>query len=134
MGSYMENQLIGKSVNAPKFLGILEKEYRWFISYTILLAEKHFEDPETKKIYVVVVLLGDYLWNIQTIRFEEVVYEAERTRRKKIEKLPQPVLEKAIGELLVAYEKAKELPLKIKKRLTEVQEVHEGAPEELSRE
>ncbi|MFN4133813.1 MAG: hypothetical protein ACK4GQ_05550 [Candidatus Hadarchaeales archaeon] len=129
----MENQLIGKSVNAPKFLGVLEKEFGWFISYTILLAEKHFEDPETKKIYVAVVLLGDYLWNIQTLRFEEVVYEAERTRRKKIDRPPQAILEKAMGDLLSAYEKAKELPLKIKKRLAETQEIQEGAPEELAR-
>lgn len=118
----MDIELLGKSVNASKFLGVLEKEYAWFISYTLLLAEKHFEDPETKRIYIVVVLVGDYLWNIHTIRFEEVVYEAERTRRRKIPALPPAVLEKALGELRATYEKAKELPAKIKKRLAEAQE------------
>ncbi|MDI6884180.1 MAG: hypothetical protein QMD00_03460 [Hadesarchaea archaeon] len=118
----MEVDILGKSVNAPKFLGALEKEYDWFISYTILLAEKHFEDPESKRIFVAVVLLGDYLWNIHTLRFEEVTYEADRTRRRKIAAPPQAVLDKALAELRAAYEKAKELPAKIKRRLAEAQE------------
>ncbi|MDI6642438.1 MAG: hypothetical protein QMD95_00035 [Candidatus Hodarchaeaceae archaeon] len=118
----MEVDILGKSVNAPKFLGALEKEYDWFISYTILLAEKHFEDPESKRIFVAVVLLGDYLWNIHTLRFEEVIYEADRTRRRKIAAPPQAVLDKALAELRAAYEKAKELPAQIKRRLAEAQE------------
>lgn len=132
-GRGMEKNLIGKSVNAPKFLGSLEKDHGWFTSYTILLAEKHFEDQETKKIYVAVALLGDYLWDIQTVRFEEVVYEAERTKRKKVETPPRAVFEKALSEIQAAYEKAKELPAKIKKRLVEAQETQERAPEELPR-
>jgi hypothetical protein len=128
-----ETDLIGRSVNVPKFLGSLDKDHGWFISFTILLAEKHFEEQESKRIFVAVVLLGDYLWNIQTIRFEEVIYEAERTRRKKIEKPPQAIVEKALSELQSAYEKAKELPPKIRKRLVEAQETREGAPEELPR-
>lgn len=114
----MEVELLGKSVNAPKFLGVLEK-FDWFISYTLLLAEKHFEDPETKRIYIAIIFIGDYLWDIHTLRFEEVVYEKDRTRRHKIASLPQPVLERALAELRVAYEKAKELPSQIKKRLEE---------------
>ncbi|MEW6222115.1 MAG: hypothetical protein AB1476_02165 [Candidatus Hadarchaeota archaeon] len=129
----MKIELIGKSVNAPKFLGTLDKDYGWFTSYTILLAEKHFEDPESKKIFVAVTLLGDYLWDIQTVRFEEVVYEAERTKRKKIEAPPATVLDKTVSELNAAYEKSKELPAKIRKRLVETQETQEGAPEELPR-
>ena len=124
----MEIDLLGKSVNAPKFLGVLEKEYDWFISYTILLAEKHFEDPESKRIYIAVVLLGDYLWNIHTIRFEEVIYEAERTRRHKIHAPPPAVLEKALAELRAAYEKAKELPAQIKRRLAEAEAQGAQAP------
>jgi DNA-directed RNA polymerase subunit K/omega len=129
----MEVDLIGRSVNAPKFLGTLEKDYGWFISYTILLAEKHVEDPESKRIFVAVVLLGDYLWNIQTVRFEEVVYEAERTRRRKIGAPPPAVKERVLSELMAAYQKSKKLPAKIRKRLVEFQELHEGAPEELPR-
>jgi hypothetical protein len=127
----MEVDLIGRSVNAPKFLGTLEKDHGWFISYTLLLAEKHIEDPESKRIFVAVVLLGDYLWNIQTLRFEEVIYEAERTRRRKIEGPPPAVREKILSELRAAYEKSRKLPPKIRKRLVEVQEVREGAPGEL---
>lgn len=118
----MQVDLLGKSVNAPKFLAVLEKEFDWFISYTLLLAEKHFEDPETKKIYIAVVLIGDYVWDLHTLRFEEVTYEKDRTRRRKIAAPPQVVLEKALSELRVAYEKAKELPDQIKKRLQEAQE------------
>jgi hypothetical protein len=115
----MEIELIGKSVNAPKFLETLEKNFDWFISYTLLLAEKHFEDPETKKIYIAIIFIGDYLWDIHTLRFEEVVYEKDRTRRHKIITPPQAVLEQALTELRTAYEKAKELPPQIKKRLEE---------------
>ena len=125
----MEIELLGNSVNAPKFLGVLEKEYDWFISYTLLLAEKHLEDPESKRIYVAVVLVGDYLWNIHTVRFEEVTYEAERTRRRKIAAPPPAVLEKTLAELRAAYEKAKELPAQIKRRLAEAQaQEAQGAP------
>ena len=112
---------MGKSVNAPKFLGVLEKEFDWFISYTLLLAEKHFEDPDSKKIYIAVALLGDYLWDFHRLRFEEVVYEKDRTRRRKVAAPPQVVVEKALTELRAAYEKAKELPAQIKKRLKEAQ-------------
>lgn len=115
----MEVELLGKSVNAPKFLEVLEKEFDWFISYTLLLAEKHFEDPETKRIYIAIVFVGDYLWDIHTIRFEEVVYEKDRTRRHKVVAPPQAVLERVLAELKVAFEKAKELPPQIKKRLEE---------------
>jgi hypothetical protein len=132
-GRALETNLIGRSVNAPKFLGTLEKDHGWFISYTILLAEKHIEDPESKRIFVAVVLLGDYLWNIQTIRFEEVTYEAERTRRRKIEEPPPAVRERILSELRAAYEKSKKLPPKIRRRLIEVQEAQEGAPGELPR-
>lgn len=118
----MEIELLGKSVNAPKFLGVLEKEFNWFISYTLLLAEKHFEDPENKKIFNAVVLIGDYLWDLHTLRFEEVIYEKNRTRRRKIATPPQAVVEKALAELRAAYEKTKELPAQIKKRLKEAQE------------
>jgi len=118
----MEIELIGKSVNAPKFLGVLEKEFNWFISYTLLLAEKHFEDPENKKIFNAVVLIGDYLWDLHTLRFEEVIYEKNRTRRRKIATPPQAVVDKALAELRAAYEKTKELPAQIKKRLKEAQE------------
>lgn len=121
----VEVGLIGKSVNAPKFLGALEKG-GWFISYTIMLAEKHFEDPENKRIIVSIVLLGDYLWNVQTVRFEEVIYEAERTRRHKIDNPPEAIREKAFAEITAAMEKAKELPAKIKKRLVEAQEAKEA--------
>jgi hypothetical protein len=127
----MEVDLVGRSVNAPKFLGVLEKDHAWFISYTILLAEKHIEDPESKRIFVAVVLLGDYLWNIRTIRFEEVIYEAERTRRRKIGEPPPAIREKVLSELKDAYEKSKKLPPKIRKRLVEVHEAHEGVPGEL---
>ncbi|MDI6820233.1 MAG: hypothetical protein QMC89_04955 [Candidatus Hodarchaeaceae archaeon] len=115
----MEIDLLGKSVNAPKFLEVLEKEFDWFISYTLLLAEKHFEDPETKRIYIVIVFLGDYLWDIHTLRFEEAVYDKDRTRRHKIAAPPQPVLERALAELKAAYEKTKELPPQIRKRIEE---------------
>lgn len=115
----MEVELLGKSVNAPKFLDVLEREFGWFISYTLLLAEKHFEDPETKKICIAVVLLGDYLWDLHTLRFEEVTYERDRTRRRKIAAPPKAVLEKALAELRAAYEKAKELPPQIEERLRE---------------
>lgn len=115
----MEVDLIGRSVNATKFLEVLEKEFDWFISYTLLLAEKHFEDPENKKIYIAIVFIGDYLGDIHTLRFEEVVYEKDRTRRHKTPAPPQVVLEKALKELRIAYEKAKELPHHIKKRLEE---------------
>ena len=118
----MEIDILGKSVNAPKFLGVLEKEFDWFISYTLLLAEKHFEDPDSKKIYIAVALLGDYLWDFHRLRFEEVVYEKDRTRRRKVAAPPQVVVEKALTELRAAYEKAKELPAQIKKRLKEAQE------------
>jgi len=118
----MEIELIGKSVNAPKFLGVLEKEFNWFISYTLLLAEKHFEDRESKKIFNAVVLIGDYLWDLHTLRFEEVIYEKNRTRRRKIATPPQAVVEKALAELRAAFEKTKELPAQIKKRLKEAQE------------
>jgi len=116
---FMEVELLGKSVNAPKFLEVLEKEFDWFISYTLLLAEKHFEDPETKRIYVAIALIGDYLWDIHTLRFEEVTYEKDRTRRHKIAAPPKAVLERALSELNAAYEKAKELPPHLKKRLEE---------------
>ena len=119
----MEIELLGKSVNAPKFLGVLEKEFDWFISYTLLLAEKHFEGPENKKIYIAVVLLGDYLWDLHTLRFEEAIYEKERTRRRNIATPPQVVVEKVLTELRAAYEKSKELPAQIKKRLKETQEL-----------
>jgi hypothetical protein len=118
-GIAVDADLIGRSVNATKFLEVLEKEFDWFISYTLLLAEKHFEDPETKKIYIAIVFIGDYLGDIHTLRFEEVVYEKDRTRRHKAPAPPQAVLEKALKELRVAYEKAKELPHHIKKRLEE---------------
>lgn len=117
----MKVELLGKSVNAPKFLDILEREFDWFISYTLLLAEKHFEDPETKKICIAVVLIGDYLWDLHTLRFEEVVYEKDRTRRRKIVSPPKAVLERALGELRAAYEKASELPPQIKERLEKAQ-------------
>ncbi len=109
-------------MNAPKFLGVLEKEFDWFISYTLLLAEKHFEDPESKRIYIAVAFIGDYLWDLHTLRFEEVIYEKDRTRRRKVAVPPQVVAEKAIAELRAAYEKTKELPARIKKRLKEAQE------------
>ena len=118
----MEIELLGKSVNAPNFLGVLEKVFNWFISYTLLLAEKHFEDPESKKIFIAVVLIGDYLWDLHTLRFEEVIYEKNRTRRRKIATPPQAVVKKALAELRAAYEKTKELPAQIKKRLKEAQE------------
>lgn len=118
----MEIELLGKSMNAPKFLGVLEKEFDWFISYTLLLAEKHFEDPESKRIYIAVAFIGDYLWDLHTLRFEEVIYEKDRTRRRKVAVPPQVVAEKAIAELRAAYEKTKELPARIKKRLKEAQE------------
>ncbi|MEM2907946.1 MAG: hypothetical protein QXP65_01905 [Candidatus Hadarchaeales archaeon] len=123
----MEVELLGKSVNAPKFLEVLEKEFDWFISYTLLLAEKHFEDPETKRIYIAIVFVGDYLWDIHTIRFEEVVYEKDRTRRHKVAAPPQAVLERALAELRVAFERAKELPPQIKKRLEEAKAEQAGA-------
>jgi len=118
----MEIELMGKSVNAPKFLGVLEKEFNWFISYTLLLAEKHIEDPESKKIFIAVVLIGDYLWDLHTLRFEEVIYEKDRTRRRKIATPPQGVVEKVLAEVRAAYEKTKELPAQIEKRLKEAQE------------
>ncbi len=117
----MEIELLGKSVNAPKFLRVLEKEFNWFISYTLLLAEKHFEDPENKKIFIAVALIGDYLWDLHTLRLEEVIYEKNRTRRRKIATPPQAVVEKALTELRAAFEKTKELPAQIKKRLKEAQ-------------
>lgn len=117
----MERELLGRSVNAPKFLGTLGRQ-GWFISYTALLAEKHVEDLESKRIIVAVVLLGNYFWNIQTIRFEEVVYEANRTRRRKLEKPPQQVYDQIMGELRQAYERAKELPPSIQQRLLEAQQ------------
>ena len=115
----MEVELLGKSVDAPKFLGVLEKEFDWFVSFTLLLAEKHFEDPETKRIYVAIALIGDYLWDIHTLRFEEVTYEKDRTRRRKIAAPPKIVFERALAELGKAYEKAKELPPHVQKRLEE---------------
>ncbi len=118
----MEIELLGKSLNAPKFLGVLEKEFDWFISYTLLLAEKHFEDPESKRIYIAVAFIGDYLWDLHTLRFEEIIYEKDRTRRRKVAVPPRVVAEKAIAELRAAYEKTKELPARIKKRLKEAQE------------
>ncbi len=118
----MEIELLGKSMNAPKFLGVLEKEFDWFISYTLLLAEKHFEDPASKRIYIAVAFIGDYLWDLHTLRFEEVIYEKDRTRRRKVAVPPQVVAEKAIAELRAACEKTKELPARIKKRLKEAQE------------
>lgn len=117
----MEIELLGKSVNAPRFLEVLEKEFSWFISYTLLLAEKHFEDPESKKIFAAVVLIGDYLWDLHTLRFEEVIYEKNRTRRLKVAMPPQAIVEKVLAELRSAYEKTKELPSQIKKRLKEAQ-------------
>jgi len=119
----MEIELMGKSVNAPKFLGVLEKEFNWFISYTLLLAEKHIEDQESKKIFIAVVLIGDYLWDLHTLRFEEVIYEKNRTRRRKIATPPQGVVEKVLAEVRAAYEKTKELPAQIKTRLKEAQEL-----------
>jgi hypothetical protein len=124
----MVTELIGRSVNAPKFLGTLGR-LGWFVSYAALLAEKHVEDPESKRIVVAVVLLGNYIWNIQTIRFEEVVYNADRTRRRKLEKPPPQVYEQISRDLKQAYEKSKELPNKIKKRLLEVQQTLEAAQE-----
>lgn len=115
----MKLEMIGKSVNAPKFLEILEGR-GWFVSYTLLLAEKHFEIPDAKKIYIVVVLIGSYLWDIQTIRFEEVIYEKDRTRRRKIALPPKPILDQALTELSAAIESAKELPAHILERLEEV--------------
>lgn len=120
------SDLIGRSVNAPKFLGALERQ-GWFVSYTILLAERHVEDPEGRRIIVAVVLLGDYLWNIQTIRFEEVVYGTDRTRRRKIENPPRAIAEKIIEEIRQAAEKAKELPDHIKRRVEEAQSLATGA-------
>jgi len=115
----MEIDLLGKSVDAPKFLGILEKEFDWFVSYTLMLAEKHFEDPESKRIFIAVALIGDYVWDINTIRFEEVVYEKDRTKRRKIAIPSKAVLQNVMKELRTAYEKAKELPPQIKRRLEE---------------
>ncbi|KUO43129.1 MAG: hypothetical protein APU95_05215 [Hadesarchaea archaeon YNP_N21] len=115
----MRLELIGKSVNAPRFLETLEGK-GWFVSYTLLLAEKHFEMPDAKKIYIVVVLIGSYLWDVQTIRFEEVIYEKDRTRRRKIALPPKPVLDQALSELNAASESAKELPAHIIERLEEV--------------
>jgi len=115
----MEIDLLGKSVDASKFLGILEKEFDWFVSYTLMLAEKHFEDPESKRIFIAVVLIGDYVWDINTIRFEEVVYEKDRTKRRKIAIPSKAVLQNVIKEMRAAYEKAKELPPQIKRRLEE---------------
>jgi hypothetical protein len=116
---FMEIDLLGKSVDAPKFLGILEKEFDWFVSYTLMLAEKHFEDPESKRIFIAVALIGDYVWDINTIRFEEVVYEKDRTKRRKIAIPSKAVLQNVMKELRAAYEKAKELPPQIKRRLEE---------------
>ena len=116
---FMEIDLLGKSVNAPKFLGILEKEFDWFVSYTLMLAEKHFEDPESKRIFIAVVLIGDYVWDINIVRFEEVVYEKDRTKRRKIAAPTQAVLQNVLKELHAAYEKAKELPPQIRRRLEE---------------
>jgi hypothetical protein len=115
----MEIDLMGKSVDAPKFLGILEKEFDWFVSYTLMLAEKHFEDPESKRIFIAVVLIGDYIWDIHTVRFEEVAYEKDRTKRRKIVAPTQAVLQNVMRELHAAYEKTKELPPQIKRRLEE---------------
>jgi hypothetical protein len=115
----MEIDLLGKSVDAPKFLGILVKEFDWFVSYTLMLAEKHFEDPESKRIFISVVLIGDYVWDIHTVRFEEVTYEKDRTKRRKIVAPTQAVLQNVMKELRVAYEKAKELPPQIMRRLEE---------------
>jgi len=115
----MEIDLLGKSVDAPKFLGILEKEFDWFVSYTLMLAEKHFEDPESKRIFIAVVLIGDYVWDIHTVRFEEVAYEKDRTKRRKIVAPTQAVLQNVMKELRAAYEKTKELPPQIRRRLEE---------------
>jgi hypothetical protein len=127
----MEAELIGRSVNAPKFLGTLGR-LGWFVSHTAMLAEKHVEDPESKRIVVAVVLLGSYLWNIQTIRFEEVVYETNRTRRRKLENPPRQVYEQIMRELRQAFEKSKELPPAIRQRLHKVQRAVEEVPEELA--
>jgi len=116
---FMEIDLLGKSVDASKFLGVLEKEFDWFVSYTLMLAEKHFEDPESKRIFIAVILIGDYVWDINTIRFEEVVYEKDRTKRRKIAIPTKIVLQNVMKELRAAYEKAKELPPQIKRRLEE---------------
>jgi len=118
-GVVMEIDLLGKSVNAPKFLEVLEKEFDWFISYTLMLAEKHFEDPESKRIFIAVVLIGDYVWDINIVRFEEVVYEKDRTKRRKIAAPTQAVLQNVLKELHAAYEKSKELPPQIRRRLEE---------------
>jgi len=115
----MEIDLLGKSVDAPKFLGILVKEFDWFVSYTLMLAEKHFEDPESKRIFIAVALIGDYVWDIHTVRFEEVTYEKDRTKRRKIVAPTQAVLQNVMKELRVAYETAKELPPQIRRRLEE---------------
>ena len=115
----MEIDLLGKSVDAPKFLAILEKDFDWFVSYTLMLAEKHFEDSETKQIFIAVVLIGDYIWDIHTIRFEEVVYEKDRTKRRKITTPTKAVLQDVMRELHAAYEKAKELPPQMRRRLEE---------------
>lgn len=117
----MEIDLLGKSVNAPEFLKILEGEYDWFVSYSIMLAQKHFEDPSTKKIYVGLVFIGDYRWDIHTIRFEEVMYRKDKTERRETVTPPGFIAEKALGELRSAYNRAKELPPEIEERLKRAQ-------------
>ncbi|MEA1904689.1 MAG: hypothetical protein U9M97_02265 [Candidatus Hadarchaeota archaeon] len=117
----MEIDLLSKSVNAREFLKILGEEYGWFVSYSIMLAQKHFEDPSTKKIYVGLVFIGDYRWDIHTIRFEEVVYEKDKTKRREVVTPPNAIAERALKELRSAYDRAKELPPEIEKRLKRAQ-------------
>jgi hypothetical protein len=117
----VEIDLLGKSVNAPEFLKILEEEHGWFVSYSIMLAQKHFEDPGTKKIYVGLVFIGDYRWDIHTIRFEEVVYEKDKTERREAVTPPDTIAEMALEELQTAYNRAKELPPEIEERLKRAQ-------------
>ncbi len=117
----MEIDLVGKSVNAPKFLKILEEEYGWFVSYSIMLAQKHFEDPSTRKIYVGLVFIGDYHWDIHTIRFEEVMYKKDKTERREAVIPPGAIAERAFKELHSAYDRARELPPEIEERLKRAQ-------------
>jgi hypothetical protein len=117
----MEIEVIGKSVNAPEFLKALEKDFDWFVSYSLMVAEKHFEDPGSEKIYVAVALIGDYRWDIHTVRFEEVTYKKDRTERREVATPPDVVVKLAADELNQAYERAKELPPEIKKRLEKME-------------
>lgn len=117
----MEIEVTGKSVNAPEFLKVLKEEFDWFVSYMLMVAEKHFEDPSSGKIYVAIVLVGDYRWDVHTVRFEEVTYEKDRTERREVATPPDVVVKLAAGELNQAYERAKELPPQIKKRLEKME-------------